>query len=77
MALLVTLAALWGGSFVFMRVAVPAMGPIPLAFVRVALAASALLALAYAQIVLIVLMVLAVLLIRVLVGTRQTLRRVG
>jgi len=48
-ALLVTLAALWGGSFVFMRVAVPAMGPIPLAFVRVALAASALLALAYAQ----------------------------
>lgn len=48
-ALLVILAALWGGSFVFMRVAVPALGPVPLAFVRVALAAAVLLAVAYAQ----------------------------
>lgn len=48
-ALLVILAALWGGSFVFMRVAVPALGPIPLAFTRVTLAAAALLALAAAQ----------------------------
>jgi drug/metabolite transporter (DMT)-like permease len=43
LALLVILAALWGGSFVFMRVAAPALGPIPLAFARVALAAIALL----------------------------------
>ena len=43
------LAALWGGSFVFMRVAVPALGPVPLAFARVALAALALLAFAAAQ----------------------------
>ena len=48
LALLVVLAALWGGSFVFMRVAVPALGPIPLAFARVALAAMALLVLALA-----------------------------
>ncbi len=48
-ALLVLLAALWGGSFVFMRVAVPAFGPVPLAFTRVTLAAAALLALAAAQ----------------------------
>jgi drug/metabolite transporter (DMT)-like permease len=46
LALLVTLAALWGGSFVFMRYAVPAMGPVPLTFVRVTLAALVLLALA-------------------------------
>jgi drug/metabolite transporter (DMT)-like permease len=43
------LAALWGGSFVFMRVAVPAMGPVPLSFARVALAAVILLAIACAQ----------------------------
>ncbi|HTP97990.1 MAG TPA: DMT family transporter [Casimicrobiaceae bacterium] len=48
-ALLLVLAALWGGSFVFMRVAVPAMGPVPLTYARVALAAMALLALAFAQ----------------------------
>ena len=48
-ALLVILAALWGGSFVFMRVAVPALGPVVLAFVRVDVAALALLGLAYAQ----------------------------
>ena len=47
--MLVALAALWGGSFVFMRVAVPAMGPVPLAFTRVTLAAAALLAIAAAQ----------------------------
>ncbi len=47
-ALLVVLSALWGGSFVFMRVAVPALGPVTLAFLRVALAAAALLAVAFA-----------------------------
>jgi drug/metabolite transporter (DMT)-like permease len=36
---LVALAALWGGSFLFMRVAVPAFGPIALVFLRVAGAA--------------------------------------
>ena len=49
LALLTTLAALWGGSFVFMRYAVPAMGPVPLTFVRVALAALVLFALAAAR----------------------------
>ena len=49
LALLVTLAALWGGSFVFMRIAVPAMGPVPLTFVRVTLAALVLLSLAAAR----------------------------
>ncbi|MFO1311697.1 MAG: EamA family transporter [Burkholderiales bacterium] len=49
LALLVTLAALWGGSFVFMRVAVPALGAIPLAYVRVAIAAVLLLGIAFAQ----------------------------
>ena len=33
---LVALAALWGGSFLFMRVAVPAFGPFALVFLRVA-----------------------------------------
>jgi len=36
---LLALAALWGASFLFMRVAVPAFGPIGLAFLRVAGAA--------------------------------------
>ena len=36
---LLALAALWGGSFLFMRVAVPAFGPLALAFLRVAGAA--------------------------------------
>jgi len=49
LVLLVTLAALWGGSFVFMRVAVPAMGPVPLTFVRVTLAALVLVSLAAAR----------------------------
>ena len=49
LAMLAALGALWGGSFVFMRYAVPAMGPVPLAFARVTLAALALLAFAVAQ----------------------------
>jgi drug/metabolite transporter (DMT)-like permease len=49
LVMLVVLAALWGGSFVFMRVAVPAIGPVPLTFARVALAALALLVVAVAQ----------------------------
>jgi drug/metabolite transporter (DMT)-like permease len=36
---LVTLAALWGASFLFMRIAVPAFGPVALVFLRVAGAA--------------------------------------
>ncbi|MFO1316270.1 MAG: DMT family transporter [Burkholderiales bacterium] len=48
-ALLVLLGALWGGSFVFMRVTVPALGPVALSFVRVTLAAAILLAVAGAQ----------------------------
>ena len=36
---LVVLAALWGASFLFMRIAAPAFGPVALAFVRVAGAA--------------------------------------
>jgi drug/metabolite transporter (DMT)-like permease len=36
---LLALAALWGASFLFMRVAVPAFGPIALVFLRVAGAA--------------------------------------
>jgi drug/metabolite transporter (DMT)-like permease len=46
LARLLLLAGLWGGSFAFMRVAVPVLGPIWLAFVRVALAFLALFALA-------------------------------
>ncbi len=42
---LVLLAALWGASFLFMRVAVPEFGPVPLVAVRVAIAAALLLAL--------------------------------
>ncbi|MGF6611747.1 hypothetical protein OKW45_006669 [Paraburkholderia sp. WSM4175] len=36
---LLTLAAIWGASFLFMRVAVPELGPIPLIALRVAIAA--------------------------------------
>ncbi len=36
---LVVLGALWGASFLFMRVAAPAFGPVPLIFVRVTIAA--------------------------------------
>lgn len=45
---LVLLAGVWGGSFLFMRVAAPVLGPVPLVFVRVALAALALFAYAAA-----------------------------
>lgn len=40
---LLLLAAIWGASFVFMRVSVPSFGPLPLALVRVAGAAALLL----------------------------------
>ncbi len=46
---LVLLAAIWGASFLFMRIAVPAFGPVPLAFVRVAGAAMMLLPLLAAR----------------------------
>jgi drug/metabolite transporter (DMT)-like permease len=42
--MLVALAALWGASFLFMRVAVPSLGPVVLADARVAIAGVALLA---------------------------------
>ena len=42
-ARLLALAALWGGSFLFMRVAVLPLGPIATAELRVLLAAAALL----------------------------------
>jgi drug/metabolite transporter (DMT)-like permease len=48
-ARLILLAGLWGGSFAFMRVAVPALGPLWVAFARVALAFLALFALACAR----------------------------
>jgi drug/metabolite transporter (DMT)-like permease len=40
---LVLLAALWGGSFIFFRIAAPELGPILVAFLRVVIAGSALL----------------------------------
>jgi drug/metabolite transporter (DMT)-like permease len=43
-AMLLTLAALWGASFLFMRVAVPELGPVVLAEGRVVIAGLALLA---------------------------------
>ncbi|POZ63487.1 DMT family transporter [Chromobacterium alticapitis] len=43
LGLLILLAALWGGSFLFMRVAVPAFGPLALIAVRVGLASCLLL----------------------------------
>jgi len=48
-ARLLLLAAVWGGSFAFMRVAVPALGPLWLAFSRVALVFVALFALSLAR----------------------------
>lgn len=48
-ALLVLLAALWGASFVFIRIAAPALGPLPLTYARLGLAATALLLLAFAR----------------------------
>lgn len=41
---LLVLSAVWGGSFLFMRIAVPELGPAPLMELRVGLAALALLA---------------------------------
>lgn len=49
LARLLLLAGLWGGSFAFIRVAVPALGPLWLAFSRVMLAFLALFALALAR----------------------------
>src|SRR5215211_901502 len=46
--MLLVLAALWGASFLFMRVAVPALGPVVLADARVAVAGVALLGYALA-----------------------------
>ena len=46
---LFALAALWGGAFLFIRVAVPAIGPVPLAEARVTLAGVALLLYAIAM----------------------------
>ena len=43
LAALFVLAALWGGSFLFMRIAVPVFGPVALAAMRVTLAGLALL----------------------------------
>ena len=43
LARLVFLAALWGGSFIFIRIAAPVLGPIVLVTIRVFLAGSALL----------------------------------
>jgi drug/metabolite transporter (DMT)-like permease len=42
-AALIALAALWGGSFLFMRIAAPALGPVVLAGARVLIAGVALL----------------------------------
>jgi drug/metabolite transporter (DMT)-like permease len=39
----VWMAALWGGSFLFLRIAVPDFGPVPLIFVRVVVGAACLL----------------------------------
>jgi drug/metabolite transporter (DMT)-like permease len=48
-ARLLTLAGLWGASFVFIRVVVPSLGPLWLAFLRVTLAFAALFAIAAMQ----------------------------
>ncbi len=49
LAELIALAALWGGSFLFMRIAVPAFGPVAIAALRVAGAALLLLPLLAAR----------------------------
>lgn len=46
---LLLLGAIWGAAFLFIRIAVPEFGPIPLVEIRVALAATALVALAVAR----------------------------
>ena len=38
---LILLAALWGGSFIFFRIAAPELGPILVAFLRVVIAGGA------------------------------------
>ena len=47
LAKLVFLSAIWGGSFIFLRVAVPELGPLLTAMLRTTLAGIALLAFAY------------------------------
>jgi len=47
LAALVALAAIWGSSYLFIRVAVDSLGPVVLSFVRVALGALGLLAFAW------------------------------
>lgn len=49
LALLVVLGAIWGASFLFIRVAAPALGPVPLMCLRVVLAGTALFAWARAR----------------------------
>ncbi|WP_325346220.1 DMT family transporter [Xylophilus sp.] len=49
LARLFGLAALWGGSFLFMRVAAPVLGAVPTAFFRVAFAALGLVAIVLAM----------------------------
>ena len=49
LAVLVLLAAVWGGSFLFIRVAVPELGPAPLVLARVAIAGALLALLAVAR----------------------------
>ncbi len=44
LAALVALAAIWGASYIFIRVAVESIGPVPLMFVRVAFSAALLIA---------------------------------
>lgn len=46
---LVALGALWGAAFLFMRVAAPAFGPVPLIAVRVTIAAAILMPLLFRQ----------------------------
>ena len=43
LARLLFLAMLWGGSFIFIRIAVPVLGPVVLVTIRVLLAGTALL----------------------------------
>lgn len=47
LAMLFLLAAMWGGSYLFIRIAVPVTGPVVLAFLRVVFAAAGLVAYAW------------------------------
>lgn len=49
LVLMLALSTLWGGSFLFIRVAVPGFGPVPLVIVRVAIGAALLWAFARAR----------------------------